>query len=689
MAGKSGTIMAMPTIAPYGSWKSPITADLIVQDAVRLGAIQLDGDDVYWVEMRPADGARNVIVRRTADGAARDVTDAPFNVRTRVHEYGGLCFWVAAGVVWFANFADQRVYRQEPGAAPAPITPEGVDLRFGDGMVDWRRGRLVCVREDHRAAGAEAVNAVVALDLAAGGAGEVLVSGSDFYAYPALSPDGSRLAWLAWNHPHMPWDETELWVADLSAGGSAGAPRKVAGGRGESVFQPEWSPDGVLHFVSDRNGWWNLYRWPHGQREAEALAPMRAEFGVPAWTLGSRAYAFESADRIVCQYCEEGRWRLAVLDTRGKRLTPVETPYTEMSRGDIRAARGRVVLVAAAADLPSCLVSLDLDGGEAATSSHATDEDEDRPPASAASAGIAGRPVVPSRATRLRQSQEVTVGEAYLSTPRAITFETTGGETAHAIYYPPCNPDFAGPPEERPPLLVKSHGGPTSAASTALSLGTRFWTSRGIAVVDVNYGGSSGYGTAYRRRLNGQWGVVDVDDCVNAALHLVRAGEVDGARLLVTGGSAGGFTTLAALTFRDVFRAGASYYGISDLEALARDTHKFESRYLDSLVGPYPERRDRYLERSPIHHTGRLACPIILLQGLEDRIVLPNQAEMMVDALRRKGLPVAYLPFPGEQHGFRKAENAKRALEAEFYFYSRILGFTPADALEPIAIDNL
>ena len=680
--------MVMPTIAPYGSWKSPITADLIVQDAVRLGAVQLDGDDVYWVEMRPADGARNVIVRRTPDGAARDVTDAPFNVRTRVHEYGGLCFWVAAGVVWFANFADQRVYRQEPGAAPVAITPDGVDLRFGDGMLDWRRGRLVCVREDHRTADTEAVNAVVALDLAAGGAGgagEVLVSGSDFYGYPAVSPGGRRLAWLAWNHPHMPWDETELWVADLSADGSVGAPRKVAGGRGESVFQPEWSPDGVLHFVTDRSGWWNLYRWPHGQHEAEALAPMRAEFGVPAWTLGSRTYAFESADRIACQYCEEGRWRLAVLDTRSKRLNPVETPYTEMSRGDIRAARGRVVLEAAAADLPSCLVSLDLglDGGRAARSSHAMDEDEDRRP------GSAGQPVVPSRATRLRQSQEVTVGEAYLSAPRAIAFETTGGATAHAIYYPPCNPDFAGPPEERPPLLVKSHGGPTSAASTALSLGTQFWTSRGIAVVDVNYGGSTGHGTAYRRRLNRQWGVVDVDDCVNAALHLVRAGEVDGDRLLVTGGSAGGFTTLAALTFRDVFRAGASYYGISDLEALARDTHKFESRYLDSLVGPYPERRDRYLERSPIHHTGRLACPIILLQGLEDRIVLPNQAEMMVDALRRKGLPVAYLPFPGEQHGFRKAENAKRALEAELFFYSRILGFTPADAIEPVAIENL
>ena len=644
----------MPTIAPYGSWESPITTDLIVQDAVRLGAIQLDGDEVYWVETRAADGGRNVVVRRTPDGATHDVTPAPFNARTRVHEYGGLCFWVADGVVWFANFADQRVYRQEPGAAPVAITPDGVDLRFGDGMVDRRRGRLVCVREDHRAPGREAVNAVVALDLAAGGAGEVLVSGSDFYGYPALSPDGTRLAWLAWNHPHMPWDETELWVADLLEDGSVGAPRLVAGGRGESVFQPEWSPDGVLYFVSDRSGWWNLYRWRDGQREA--LAPLQAEFGVPAWTLGSRTYAFESADRLFCRYLEEGRTRLAALDTRSKRLTLIETPYTEAERGDIKAARGRVVMVAAAQNLPSCLLSLNPDSGEV---------------------------------TRLRQSRELTVDAGYLSAPRPIAFETADGDTAHAFYYPPCNRDYEGAPGERPPLLVKSHGGPTGATSAALSLGNQFWTSRGIAVVDVNYGGSTGYGTAYRRRLNGRWGIVDVDDCINAALHLVRAGEVDGDRLLVTGGSAGGYTTLAALTFRNVFRAGASYYGISDLEALAKETHKFESRYLDSLVGPYPERRDRYLERSPIHHTERLSCPIILLQGLEDRVVPPNQAEMMVAALRRKGLPVAYLPFPGEQHGFRKAKNAKRALEAELYFYSRILGFAPADDIDPVAIENL
>ena len=644
----------MPAIAPCGSWESPITSDLIVQDAVTLGSIQLDGDDVYWVEIRPGEGGRNVIVRRTPDGAAGDVSPVPFNVRTRVHEYGGLCFWVTGGVVWFVNYADQRVYRQAPGTAPAALTPAGMDLRYGDGMVDRTRNRLVCVREDHRAAGREAVNTIVGLDLAGGGAGDVLVEGSDFYGCPAVSPDGTRLAWLAWDHPHMPWDETGLWVADLLRDGSVGAPRKIAGGRGESLFQPEWSPDGVLYFVSDSTGWWNLYRWRDDRREA--LAPLRAEFGLPAWWLGARTYAFESADRLVCQYVEDSRWRLATLDTNSKRLTPVETPYTEFSRGDVKAAAGRIVMVAGAANLPTELVSLTLPGGEL---------------------------------TRLRQSRELTVDAGYLSAPQAITFATTGGTTAHAIYYPAHNPDFSAPPEERPPLLVMSHGGPTGAATAALSLATQFWTSRGIAVVDVNYGGSTGYGTDYRRRLNGHWGIVDVDDCVNAALHLVLAGEVDSDRLLVTGGSAGGYTTLAALTFRNVFRAGASYYGISDLEALAKETHKFESRYLDTLVGPYPQRRDLYLERSPIHHTDQLSCPIILLQGLEDRVVPPNQAEMMVDALRRKGLPVAYLPFPGEQHGFRKSENVKRALEAELYFYSRILGFDPADDLDPVAIESL
>ena len=644
----------MPTTAPYGSWKSPISTELIVQDSVSLGSIQMDGDDLYWVEMRPLEGARNVIVRRTPDGEVQDVTPEPYNVRTRVHEYGGLCFWVNDGVALFSNFSDQRVYRQNPGGQPEPITPEGVDLRYGDGKIDGSRNRLVCVREDHRDADREAVNTVVGLDMDAGGEGDVLVSGSDFYGYPSVSPDGSQMAWLSWEHPNMPWDTTELWVADIQDDGTPGERRKIAGERGESVFQPEWSPNGTLYFVSDRTGWWNLYRWHGGH--IEAIAPMQAEFGAPAWSLGTRSYAFESAERIVCEYAENGFWKLATLDTQTTQLTPTETPYTEMSRGDIAARPGMVAMEAGSASLPDSLISLNPDTGA----------------------------IEP-----LRESQSVPVADGYISEPRAIEFETTGGKTAHAYYYAAKNADFSGPESERPPLLVVSHGGPTGSASTSFNLSYQFWTSRGIAVVDVNYGGSTGYGTEYRRRLNGQWGIVDIDDCINAALHLVREGEVDGDRLMVRGGSAGGYTTLASLTFRDVFKVGASYYGVSDLEALATETHKFESRYLDSMIGPYPERRDLYVERSPIHHTEQLSCPIILLQGLEDRVVLPNQAEMMVDALREKGLPVAYIPFEGEQHGFRKSENIKRALEAELYFYSRILGFEVADEIEPVEIEGL
>jgi dipeptidyl aminopeptidase/acylaminoacyl peptidase len=642
--------MPEPKVAPYGSWKSPITSDLIVSETVRLWQIALDGQDVYWVEARPTDGGRYVIVRQSPDGRTTDVTSLPFNTRTRVHEYGGGAFVVFEGAVYFSNFADQRLYRKDPDTEPRPITPEA-SLRYADGVID-RSGRMICVREDHTVPEREAVNTIVSLDLEGDEGGQVLVSGNDFYSSPRLSPDGSRLAWLTWNHPNMPWDGTELWVGELRADGSMGQAELVAGGEDESIFQPEWSPDGVLYFVSDRTGWWNLYRQRNGW--VEPLVKMEAEFGMPQWVFGLSSYAFESAERIICAYNQRGTWRLASLDTTTCELNPIETPYSEIDY--VRAAPGRAVFLAGSPTEPTSIVQLHL-------------------------------------ATRqfevLRRSSEIEIDAGYTSIPREIKFPTEHGLTAHAFFYAPKNRDYEALPGERPPLLVIIHGGPTGATSSTLSLGIQYWTSRGMAVLDVNYGGSTGYGREYRQRLEGQWGIVDVDDCVNGARYLVERGEVDENRLIIRGGSAGGYTTLSALTFRDIFKAGASYFGVSDLESLAKDTHKFESRYLDRLVGPYPERRDLYRERSPIHFTHRLSCPMILFQGLEDKVVPPDQAETMFEAVRAKGLPVAYLPFEGEQHGFRRAENIKRALDAELYFYSRAFSFELADPVEPVPIENL
>ena len=648
----------MPTTAPYGSWKSPITTSLIVSGAVGLGQIALDGDDVYWVEMRPSEGGRMVIVRRGPDGTTTDVTPPPYSARTRVHEYGGAAFLVDAGVVYFSNFADQRLYRQEDGEEPTAITPDA-PLRYADGVFDAKRGRIICVREDHAGDG-EPVNAIVAVDAGGKRAQEVLYAESDFCAAPQLSPDGNTLAWLAWDHPNMPWDGTRLLVADIGPDGLTGQPRVVAEGPSkssgwdESVLQPAWSPEGELYFVSDRNGWWNLHRLRDGS--VEPVLEMEAEFARPSWVFGAPAYAFLGDGRIFCSYVDRGAWNIGIIDTGMGTLTRLDIPFSEMGRGELRASGNRIVFSAGAPDRPMTLLSLDLASG----------------------ALIA-----------LQQAHDLEVDPAYLSSPEPVEFETTDGRTAHAFYYPPRNRDFVAPEDEKPPLLVKSHGGPTAAAQIALDLGIQYWTSRGFGVVDVNYGGSTGYGTEYRRRLNGTWGITDVDDCVNAARFLADRGDADPDRLAIDGGSAGGFTTLAALTFHDVFRAGTSFYGVSDLEALAKETHKFESRYLDSLVGPYPERKDLYEERSPINHTHLLSCPLLLLQGLEDEIVPPNQAEMMFEAVKAKGLPTAYVPFEGEQHGFRRSENIERALEAELYFYSRVFGFEPADAIDPVEIENL
>jgi dipeptidyl aminopeptidase/acylaminoacyl peptidase len=590
-----------------------------------------------------------VIVRRTPDGRTTDVSPAPFNARTRVHEYGGGSFAVSQGVAYFSHFPDQRLYRQPVNGEPQPLTATGA-FRYADAVVDHRRRRLVCVCEDHTNPDKEPTNTVVSIDLS-NGAVRTLISGNDFYSSPRLSPDGSHLAWLAWSHPNMPWDSTELWVGELASDGTVARKQHVTDGPAESIFQPEWSPDGVLYFVSDRSGWWNLYRWKNGQ--VEALCPMAAEFGRPQWVFGMSTYAFVSPRLLICAYSSQGTWRLAQLETDTKKLTAIETPYTEI--WEVHATPTHLVFGGGSPTEPASIVRLEL-----ATNQHAV----------------------------LRRATTLTLNAGYLSAPQAIEFPTENGLTAHALFYPPRNQDYSAPNGERPPLLVKSHGGPTAAAQTTLNLAIQYWTSRGIAVLDVNYGGSSGYGRAYRNRLKGQWGIVDVDDCVNGARFLVEKGLVDGTRLAITGGSAGGYTTLCALTFRHFFKAGASHYGISDLEALAHDTHKFESRYEESLVGPYPARRDLYRERSPIHFTDRLSCPLIIFQGLEDKVVPPNQAEQMVAALRTKGLPVAYVPFEGEQHGFRKAENIKRALDAELYFYSQVFGFSLADPVEPVTIEN-
>lgn len=636
--------------APYGSWKSPITPDWIVSETIGLGQIEPDGQDIYWVEARPSEGGRMVIVRRTPDGRTADMTPVPLNARTRVHEYGGKSYLVSGGMIYFSNFSDQRLYVQRAGGEPRPLTPEG-DYRYADYILDKSRNRLICVREDHTGP-AEAANTLVDIGLESGQS-RVLVSGNNFYSNPRLSPDGKRLSWLTWNHPNLPWDGTQLWVGEIRPDGTIGNAEQVAGGDEVSIFQPEWSPGGVLYFVSDITGWWNLHRRWNGKNEL--IVGMEAEFGVPQWVFGQSVYAFETEDRILCSYVQNGRMYLAHLEIKQGTLKPVETSYT--SFWSLKVGRpGQALFGASSPTKPAALVQLDLSSGQASV---------------------------------LRQSSQKEIDAGYLSLAEPVEFPTENGLTAHGFFYAPHNADYQAPAGELPPLLVMSHGGPTGAASDSYDPEIQFWTSRGIAVLDVNYGGSTGYGRAYRERLNGQWGVVDVDDCVNGARYLIAEGRVDGNRLAITGGSAGGYTTLCALTFRDVFKAGASHFGIGDLDTFVKDTHKFESRYLDRLVGPYPERKDLYYQRSAVNFMDRLNVPVILLQGLEDKIVPPNQAEQMFAAVKAKGLPVAYLPFEGEQHGFRRAENIKRALEAELYFYSKVFGFELADPVEPVEIENL
>jgi dipeptidyl aminopeptidase/acylaminoacyl peptidase len=648
----------------------------VATQGVRLGSVAVDGDDVYWLERRPNEGGRSVLVRRRADGRHEELTPQGFNVRTRVHEYGGGAYIVADGQIYFTNFSDQRVYSGGSGVAgskeqdPAyAVTPAG-NWFYADFAYDSKRNRLIAVREDHGPAAAsakasapkkaghsEAETTLVAISLDGGeSAGAVIASGYDFYSTPRISPGGTRLAWLSWRHPQMPWDGTELWVADIDASGALSGAARVAGGPSESIYQPGWSPDGTLYFVSDRDGWWKLYRWDGSvSHTVMTNAAPDAEFGRPQWIFETATWAFAGGSRIVVSYTSRGRWHLGVVNVASGVMTSL-APGLE-PREWLTATATHAFVVAGSARTSDAVMQIDLDTGEAEA---------------------------------LKTASPVEIDPVYISEPEAIEFPTASGLTAHAFIYPPRHPDYTGTPGDRPPLIVISHGGPTTATTARFDVAIQYWTTRGFAVADVNYGGSSGYGRPYRERLNGQWGIVDVEDAVNAARYLVAQGKADPERLIIRGGSAGGYTALAALVFHPgVFKAAASYYGISDIEVLAHDTHKFESRYLDTLIGPYPEAGELYRARSPIHFVDRLSCALILLQGLEDKVVPPNQSEMMADAVRRKGLPVAYLSFEGEQHGFRKAATIIRSLEAELYFYGAVFGFIPADTIEPLPIDNL
>lgn len=640
--------------SPYGSWESPISADLITQGGLRLGEVRVDGDDVYWHEGRPEEAGRYVIVRRSADGSTSDVNPSPFNARNAVHEYGGSAYAVRDGAVYFSNWDDQRIYKASSSGDPEAITSEPEierGVRFADLQLTNDSTWILAVREVHHE-DREADNEIVAVPTDGSGDVQVLASGHDFYSSPRQNPVGDKICWLSWDHPNMPWDECELWVADFDASnGSVSNELKVTGGSGVSLVQPEWAPDGTLVFITDESGWWNLSKW--SDCRVVTVVAEEKDHGGPAWAFGFSTYSFTAEGAILLKGSRDGSGLLRTIGLDGSPLA--ETVVSHSSIAEVQVAGSDVAYIGASPTSAAEVVRVAISDGSA---------------------------------TSLKSSSDIELDDAYLSIPEAITFPSTDDGEAHAFYYPPTNPDFESDGTETPPLLVISHGGPTSATSSSLSLPVQFWTSRGFAVVDVNYRGSTGHGKAFRDALKGNWGVYDTDDCIAAADYLVSKGLADTNRLAIKGGSAGGYTTINALTFEDRFAVGATYYGIADLSVFIGDTHKYESRYLDSLIGPYPESKQLYHDRSAINFTDQLSCPMIILQGLEDKIVPPSQAEIMAGALRDKGIPFSLMMFEGEQHGFRQSKNIKASLEGELYFYGRVMGFTPAGDLPAVEIEN-
>ena len=634
--------------AAFGSWKSPITTDLMLRDSVGLGEISIFDKSVYWIEMRPQENGRYVVVKRAPDGQQTDVIPPEFNARTRVHEYGGGSYLMTDRGLVFTNFSEQSLYLINSNNDCLKLTNREA-CRYADMIYDKNNDRLICVREDHSDKTSEAINTIVEVSLSDPGNEKVLVEGADFYSNPRISHNGKYLCWISWQHPNMPWDNTTLYFSEINESGVPGKPIHIAGGDNEALCQPVWALDDVLYFISDRNNWWNLYCYSNN--EIKCVIELDAEFAVPQWSFRECNYDFIGKESILAIYRQQGLAYIGLINISEKSFETFSLPFTDFE--SIVCSQNKAWFLAASPNEFPSIIEYDIEQNDYSV---------------------------------LRKANNLCLDQEYISVGESLSFAVGKENKAYAFFYRPKNKDFTGLDDEKPPLIVISHGGPTGESHNGLKMVIQFFTSRGFAVLDVNYGGSSGYGRAYRQRLNGEWGIVDVNDCSKAALYVAEQGWVDKECLAIRGGSAGGFTTLAALAFTDVFKAGASHYGVSDLEALAKETHKFESRYLDSLIGPYPDEQETYIARSPINAVDKLSCPVIFFQGLEDKIVLPNQAEMMVNALKEKGVPVAYIAYEGEQHGFRQAKNIKRTLEAEYYFYSKVFNFECADQIEPVEI---
>ncbi len=630
--------------AAYGTWSSPIDASLTTTNSVSLDELQLHSTGTYWLERRPEEQGRCVIVKHCL-GGSRDLIDKPYSARSRVHEYGGGVYCIASNGLYFVNDKDQNIYFHPSDSVPIAIT-DNSNCRYADLQLDEKGQRLICIQQC--SATGEDVNTLISIDLNRKTI-SLLHSGQDFYASPRLSPCLNKLSWLCWNHPDMPWDKTTLWLADIHGHQLCNATTiQHPESKQTSIFQPQWSTDNQLYFVSDISGWWNIYRYQ--DNTIQAISDEKLEFGLPQWVFCQSSYAFTNSNTILCAPIDNGIAKLALLNIDGGQLTPISTPWNSFS--SIQAIGKHYCFIAAAADCVPEVVS--LQSGTTKT---------------------------------LKKSCLIQLDAAYFSYGKSLRFRTRHNDDAFAIYYPPANKDYLATSNEKPPLIVLCHGGPTAMADPSLDIRKQYWTSRGFALLDVNYSGSSGFGRAYRQRLNSRWGLRDAEDCCDGAQHLVDMGLADGDRLIIKGGSAGGYTVLSALTFHQTFAAGTSYYGIGDLETLTTDTHKFEARYLDRLVGPYPQEKQKYQQRSPINHVEQLNCPVIFFQGTEDKVVPKEQAEKMFNALKEKAIPVAYIAFEGEQHGFRKAETIQQALQAELSFYLKIFNIAVKTDY-PLKIEN-